>query len=61
MTAEVTVSYAPGTASAFDACTEAVQNTDLSAADIVRRSLLIAGGLDIYTNQSITVEAIECP
>lgn len=38
-----------------------LDNTDLSAAEIVRRSLLIAGGLDIYTNQNITVEEIECP
>ena len=38
-----------------------MENTELSAAEIVRRSLLIAGGLDIYTNQSITVEEIECP
>jgi ATP-dependent HslUV protease subunit HslV len=38
-----------------------MENTELSAAEIVRRSLLIAGGIDIYTNQSITVEEIECP
>ncbi len=38
-----------------------MENTELSAAEIVRRSLSIAGGIDIYTNQNITVEEIECP
>jgi len=36
------------------------ENTDLSAAEIVRKSLEIAGGIDIYTNQNIAVEEIEC-
>jgi ATP-dependent HslUV protease subunit HslV len=31
------------------------QNTDLSAADIVRRSLEIAGEICVYTNTNITV------
>jgi ATP-dependent HslUV protease subunit HslV len=37
-----------------------MQNTDLSAGEIVRRSLEIAGGIDIYTNRNIVVEEIEC-
>lgn len=37
-----------------------VQNTDLSAAEIVRKSLLIAAEIDIYTNTNIVVEEIEC-
>jgi ATP-dependent HslUV protease subunit HslV len=36
------------------------QNTGLSAAEIVRKSLQIAGDIDIYTNQNITVEELEC-
>ncbi len=36
------------------------ENTDLSAVDIVRKSLNIAGGIDIYTNQNIVVEELEC-
>ncbi len=33
-------------------------NTDLSAGEIVRKSLEIAGNIDIYTNQSLTIEEI---
>ena len=36
------------------------ENTNLSSADIVRKSLQIAGGIDIYTNQNIVVEELEC-
>ncbi|MSR58761.1 MAG: ATP-dependent protease subunit HslV [Planctomycetaceae bacterium] len=35
-------------------------NTDLSAAQIVRKSLEIAAGIDIYTNQEIAVEELLC-
>jgi len=35
-------------------------NTDLTASEIVRKSLEIAGGIDIYTNQNIVVEELEC-
>ncbi len=35
-------------------------NTDLAAAEIVRNALSIAGEIDIYTNQNIVVEEIEC-
>lgn len=37
-----------------------VQHTDLDAALIVRKSLEIAAGIDIYTNQNIVVEEMEC-
>jgi len=36
-----------------------VQNTDLSAADVARRSLEIAASLCIYTNDQITVEVLD--
>lgn len=36
------------------------ENTELSAGTIVEKSLHIAGGIDIYTNQSIYVEELEC-
>src|SRR4051812_15894206 len=36
-------------------------HTNLSAAEIVRESLLIAGGIDIYTNGHLTVEELEGP
>ena len=35
-------------------------HTDLSAAEIVRRSLEIAAEIDIYTNTNIAVEELEC-
>ena len=37
-----------------------VQTADLSAAEIVRRSLLIAAEIDIYTNTNIHVEELSC-
>ena len=37
------------------------QHSQLSAAEIVRESLLIAGSIDIYTNTNIYVEEIETP
>ena len=37
------------------------KHSQLSAAEIVRESMLIAGGLDIYTNTNISVEEIDCP
>lgn len=36
------------------------ENTQLSARDIVEKSLHIAGDIDIYTNQNIVVEELEC-
>jgi ATP-dependent HslUV protease subunit HslV len=34
--------------------------SDLSAAEIVRHSLLIAAGIDVYTNTHLTVEELPC-
>ena len=36
-------------------------HTGLSAGEIVRASLTIAGGIDIYTNGNLTVEELPCP
>ena len=36
------------------------KNTDLSASEIVCKSLEIAGEIDIYTNSNIVVEELEC-
>jgi ATP-dependent HslUV protease subunit HslV len=38
-----------------------VAHTDLSAGEIVRQSLTIAAGIDIYTNGNLTVEELPCP
>jgi ATP-dependent HslUV protease subunit HslV len=37
-----------------------VAHSSLSAAEIVRESLAIAGGIDIYTNTNLTVEELPC-
>jgi ATP-dependent HslUV protease subunit HslV len=37
-----------------------IANTNLSAGEIVRESLKIAGGIDIYTNGHLTVEELPC-
>ena len=37
-----------------------IRNTDLSAAEIVRKSLEIASEIDIYTNSNIHVEEMPC-
>lgn len=37
-----------------------VAHSQLSAADIVRRSLEIAAGIDIFTNENIVVEQMSC-
>ena len=36
-----------------------VEHTDLAPADIVKKSLTIAGDLCIYTNQQHTIEVLE--
>jgi ATP-dependent HslUV protease, peptidase subunit HslV len=36
------------------------KHTELSAAAVVRESLEIAAGIDVYTNDNIVVEEIEC-
>lgn len=37
------------------------KHSELSAAEIVKESLTIAGEIDIYTNTNITVEELACP
>jgi ATP-dependent HslUV protease subunit HslV len=37
-----------------------VAHTPLSAGEIVREALRIAGGIDIYTNENMTVEELSC-
>ena len=37
-----------------------LKHTNLSAAEIVREALLVAGGIDIYTNGHLTVEELPC-
>ena len=36
-----------------------LENTELAPADIIKKSLSIAGDLCIYTNQSHTIEVLE--
>lgn len=38
-----------------------LKHTDLSASEIVREALTVAGGIDIYTNGNLTVEELTCP
>ena len=37
-----------------------LKHTGLSAAEVVRESLAIAAGIDIYTNSNLTVEELPC-
>lgn len=48
-----------GGAYAHAAAIALLQNTDFSPADIVKKSLTIAGELCIYTNQNHTIEVLE--
>ena len=48
-----------GGAYAHAAAIALLQNTDYSPADIVKKSLTIAGDLCIYTNQNHTIEVLE--
>ena len=47
-------SYAQASAKAL------LENTQLSAKEIVEKSLHIAGDICIYTNQNITIETLDC-
>jgi ATP-dependent HslUV protease subunit HslV len=53
------VSIGSGGAYAQSAARALLQHTELSAADIVKQSLVIAGDLCIYTNQNHTIEVLE--
>ena len=48
-----------GGAYAHAAAIALLQNTDFSPADIVKKSLTIAGDLCIYTNQNHTIETLD--
>ena len=37
-----------------------MKHSGLSAAEVVRESLAIASGIDIYTNSNLTVEELPC-
>lgn len=49
-----------GGAYALAAARGLVKHTSMTAAEIVRESLTIAAGIDIYTNESLTVEDLPC-
>jgi len=53
------VAIGSGGAYAQSAARALLENTDLAPADIVRKSLQIAGDLCIYTNQNHVVEVLE--
>jgi len=53
------VAIGSGGAYALAAARALLQDTSLSAADIVRKSLMIAGDICIYTNQQIVVETLD--
>lgn len=55
------VGIGSGGAYATAAARALVQHSQLDAAAIVRASLEIAAGIDIYTNENLLVEELECP
>ena len=44
---------------AHAAATALVENTQLNADEIVRKSLAIAAAICVYTNESLTIETLE--
>ena len=50
-----------GGAYAVAAARALLEYSELSAAEIVHKSLLIAAGIDVYTNENIIVEELPCP
>jgi ATP-dependent HslUV protease subunit HslV len=55
------VTIGSGGAYAQAAAVALINHTDLSAAEIVKKSLEIAGELCIYTNMQHTIETLETP
>ena len=53
------VAIGSGSAYAQSAARALIENTDFSPAEIVRKSLEIAGDLCIYTNRNFTIEALD--
>lgn len=58
--ADGVLSAGSGGAYALASARALLKHTELSAADVVRESLTIAGGIDIYTNTNIIVEELPC-
>ena len=54
-----TVAIGSGGSYAYAASLALMQNTDLSAAEIARKSLEIASSICVYTNSNITVEEVK--
>ncbi|MEO8411957.1 MAG: HslU--HslV peptidase proteolytic subunit, partial [Propionivibrio sp.] len=48
-----------GGAYAQSAARALIENTELDVAEVIRKSLEIAGDLCIYTNHSVTVETLD--
>ena len=53
------VAIGSGGAFAHSAARALVENSELDPAEVVRKSLQIAGDLCIYTNQNLTIEVLE--
>jgi ATP-dependent HslUV protease subunit HslV len=53
------IAIGSGGAYAQAAARALLDNTDLAPADVVRKSLEIAGDLCIYTNQTHTIEVLD--
>ena len=44
---------------AYAAATALAENTELEPADVVRKSLMIAASICVYTNSSLTIETLD--
>ena len=44
---------------AHAAATALVENTELAAADVVHKSLMIAADICVYTNNALTIETLD--
>ena len=53
------IAIGSGGAFAQSAATALLHNTDLTARDIVEKSLTIAGDICVYTNHNFTIEELE--
>jgi ATP-dependent HslUV protease subunit HslV len=53
------VAVGSGGSYALAAARALLKHTDLSAQEVVREGLSIAAGIDIYTNQQITIEELK--
>ena len=55
------IAIGSGGAFAQSAARALLENTDLSAADIVKKSLTIAGDICVFTNNFQTIEVLDYP